>query len=424
MKRIFDPIHHFIELEDAEAALLDTPPLQRLRRLRQLGLAYLAFPAAEHSRFTHSLGALAFGERVLNRLRRDSGYFADEADFQRQRRLLRASLLLHDVGHGPFSHSCEEVLGLRHEARTAAILALPDISEALARLDVDPSQVLDLISGNPQTRYPVLRELVSGPNLDADRMDYLLRDAYFTGVSAGRFDGDQLVASLRVFNIAGSPVLGVDGRGTTALEGFVLARYLMFASVYFHHTARAFERTLHQALESLWPDPHTLDAIEEFLEWDDFRVLDMLRNINTEAADALRNRRRLYSLVAEYNANGDFDQFKIAASLLRERYGKAVWEDTQEQLLHRVPLRARPGTSTVFVQTASGIVDAREASDLIEKLSGYATWRKLYVRRSGVNVAEARALIKPHASRRHARQDEFPFFDEGALVRDHGTVAT
>src|SRR5581483_4721507 len=147
-----------------------------------------------------ALGALAVGERVMSALRVHSPeYFAGEADFQAQRRLLRASLLLHDVGHGPFSHACEAVLGSRHETRTAAILALPELDAALTDLGVDSFEVLSLIAGGP-TRYPVLRELVSGPNLDCDRMDYLLRDAYFTGVSAGGYDFDQLIASLRVLD--------------------------------------------------------------------------------------------------------------------------------------------------------------------------------------------------------------------------------
>lgn len=395
MKRIFDPIHHFIELSEQEAALLDTSPLQRLRRLHQLGLAYLAFPAAEHSRFGHSLGALAFGERVLQTLKSHSPEaFNDEADFCRQRRLLRASLLLHDVGHGPFSHSCEEVLGRRHETRTAAIVALSEVENALTRLEVDPGQVLALISGDPKSPYPILRELVSGPNLDADRMDYLLRDSYSTGVTTGRFDAEQLIASLRVFQGPTGPVLGVDGRGTTALEGFVLARYFMFASVYFHHTTRAFERTLHEALHALWPNPHMLDPIEEYLDWDDFRVLDALREVKSEAADALRHRRRLYSLIAEYNAIGNVQQFHEAALLLQHHYGDAVWEDSQEQLLHRLPLQANDGQTTIYVRTALGIVDAREASDLIRKLSGHATWRKLYLRRGEIDIEQARRLIQ------------------------------
>jgi HD superfamily phosphohydrolase len=108
---------------------------------------------------------------------------------------VRCALLLHDVGHGPFSHACEAVLGVAHEARTREILALEPMRRGIEALEVDPADVLALIVGDPGTRFPALRELVSGPNLDADRMDYLLRDAYFTGVASGRYDADQLVAS-------------------------------------------------------------------------------------------------------------------------------------------------------------------------------------------------------------------------------------
>ena len=133
-KRIFDPIHRFIELDAGEVALLEAPAVQRLRRLRQLGLAYLAFPSAEHSRFTHALGALAIGTRALEALRTYSpDAFASERDYADQRRLLRASLLLHDVGHGPFSHACEAVLGIRHEARTERILARDEIAPRAGR---------------------------------------------------------------------------------------------------------------------------------------------------------------------------------------------------------------------------------------------------------------------------------------------------
>ena len=146
----------------------------------------------------------------------------------------------------------------------------------LEALEVDGGDVLGLILGDEASPYPALRELVSGPNLDADRMDYLQRDAYFTGVAAGRYDADQLVASLRLFERDGRIVTGIDARGVVALESFVMARYMMFASVYFHHTTRLFERILHDALRELWPDPRALDPIDEFLKWDDFRVLDRL----------------------------------------------------------------------------------------------------------------------------------------------------
>ena len=392
MKRIYDPIHHFIEVDDGELALLDAAPLQRLRRLRQLGLAYLAFPAAEHSRFGHALGALAAGDRVIASLRtHDAAYFASDADYLLQRRLLRASLLLHDVGHGPFSHACEAVLGIPHEARTRDILALPEIVAALDGLGIDPADVLELVTGDGSTRFPVLREIVSGPNLDADRMDYLLRDGYFTGVVSGRYDADQLIAALRVYEVNGRPTLGVDGRGVVALESFVLARYMMFSTIYFHHTTRQFERILHEALYELWKHPRALDPIDEFLAWDDARVYEAFRTQDTSAARAVRQRETLYALVAEFNAERDLRSFDACHAALTERYGDAVWADAQEQLLHRLPLGV-DRAPTVLVGTRAGVVDARAASDLIDRLGGKAYWRKLYVRRGNVDVTAARLL--------------------------------
>ena len=383
MKRIFDPVHHFIELSPAEARLLDTPVMQRLRRLRQLGLAYLAFPSAEHSRFTHALGALAMGTRAFDVLvATGRSFFRDEADVAYQRRLVRAALVLHDIGHGPFSHACEAVLGRRHEDRTRELLALPETRAQLDALEVEAADVLDLILGDGAARYPHLRELVSGPNLDADRMDYLLRDAYFTGVQSGRYDADQLVASLRLIDRDGTPVVGIDARGVVALESFVLARYMMFASVYFHHTTRMFERILQDVLRELWPDPHALDPIEEFLAWDDFRVLNELRDRRSPSAIALRERKRIFKLAAEFNAEHDLSKFEARDRELRATYGSEnVWADEQSQVLHRLPLVAGDGKPTIWVQTPEGVVDARQASDLIAKITGTAYWRKLFVKR-------------------------------------------
>jgi HD superfamily phosphohydrolase len=390
VKRIFDPIHHFIQLSAAEARLLDLPVMQRLRRLRQLGLAYLAFPSAEHSRFTHALGALAMGTRAFDELVRNAPErFGDAEHAAYQRRLVRAALLLHDIGHGPFSHSCESVLGVRHEARTGDLIRLPEVASGIADLDVDASDVLALIVGDPGNRYPALRELVSGPNLDADRMDYLLRDAYFTGVSNGRYDAEQLIGSLRILERDGRLVVGIDRRGVVALESFVMARYMMFASVYFHHTTRMFEHILHDVLRDLWPNPHALDPIEEFLRWDDFRVLNALDEAHSEAARALRNRVRVYALAAEFNAERDLKLFEACDAALRERFGtQNVWADSQAQLIHRLPFGIGEG-STVWVDSPNGAVDAREVSDLIAKLSGRAYWRKLFVKRPSTGSGQA-----------------------------------
>ena len=223
-------------------------------------------------------------------------------------------------------------------------------------------------------------------------MDYLLRDAYFTGIINGRYDADQLIGSLRVYRRGDVPVLGVDARGVVALESFVLARYMMFATVYFHHTTRVFERILQEALRELWPHPHGLDPIESYLEWDDFRVLDAFRTPHSEAARALRNRDAIYGLAAEFNAERDLSRFEACVRALTGLFGDAVWADAQEQLMHRLPLGVDGNAPTVLVGTRNGLVDAREASDLIAKLSGKAYWRKLFVKRTAADLAEARRI--------------------------------
>jgi HD superfamily phosphohydrolase len=422
VKRIFDPVHRFIELEDGEARLLDLGAMQRLRRLRQLGLAYFAFPSAEHSRFTHALGALAMGTRAFDVLARyGEALFPSAAERSYQRRLVRCALLLHDIGHGPFSHACEAVLGIQHEARTSELLAMPELRAGIEALDLDPADVLALITGDASARYPALRELVSGPNLDADRMDYLQRDAYFTGVASGRYDAEQLVSSLRLFDRAGRLVVGIDARGVVALESFVLARYMMFASVYFHHTTRLFERILQEVLRELWPDPRVLDPIDEFLRWDDFRVLNDLRDRQSEAARALRERIRIYALAAEFNAERDLALFEACKTALQERYGAArVWADDQSQVMHRLPLSPDEHRRTVWVGTRAGLVDAREVSDLIAKLSGTAYWRKLFVRRDSVDAREAREICD-QIIRKHRSQFKDPSAACAAASRAIGT---
>jgi hypothetical protein len=167
---------------------------------------------------------------------------------------------------------------------------------------------------------------------------------------------------------------------------------MMFASVYFHHTTRIFERVLQDVLRELWPDPHALDPIDEFLRWDDFRVLNELTGKRSEAARALRERIVPYGVAAEFNAERDLRVYEACEIALARRFGSSnVWADEQTQVLHRLPLGIGQA-HTVWVGTGNAIVDAREVSDLIAKLTGKAYWRKLFVRRDGADVAQARRI--------------------------------
>ena len=226
-----DPLHGAIRLNrdhPAEAlaiALIDTPPFQRLRRIRQLGPAYLTFHGAESSRFTHSLGVLALARRALAELCRQTPVLEAEAG------VLYAAALLHDVGHGPLSHSGEEMYGLHHEHWSARLIrehsSLRDPLEHFAAGTANA--VADLLEHG---RYgqPAIKALVSS-QLDCDRLDYLLRDSYSTGASYGQLDLERILAS---FTLAPDGQLAVHPKGLMAVEHYLVVRSLMYRSVYNH----------------------------------------------------------------------------------------------------------------------------------------------------------------------------------------------
>ncbi|HWA77903.1 MAG TPA: HD domain-containing protein [Polyangiaceae bacterium] len=247
-----DPVHGLVSFESAEEsivpALLEASEVQRLRRVRQMGLASLAYPGADHTRFSHALGAAHVMTRLIRRLRmiHEDLPFWQRLTTERARDALAAALL-HDVGHGPFSHLFEVVLpqSRRHEDWTARIVLDPDgdVYRILSRYDSAlPARVVDLVRGKHELTY--LARAVSG-TFDVDRCDYLLRDAHFTGVGYGKFDLDWLLRSLRfgrTENEEGGPPLAIDGaKGIPAIESFLLARLFMFQQVYFHKTERASE---------------------------------------------------------------------------------------------------------------------------------------------------------------------------------------
>jgi hypothetical protein len=247
-----DAVHGLVAFESEEDAiipqLLETKELQRLRRIRQLGLTSLAFPGAEHTRFSHALGAAHVMKRFVSRLRQidQSLPFWQRLTSERARDVIAAALL-HDVGHGPLSHLFEDAMpgGERHERWTTRIILdeSTELSAVLRRDDPGlPRRVAELVEGRHELRY--LANLVSG-TFDADRCDYLLRDAHSTGVTYGSFDLDWLLRSLRLEPVGATgnaPGLAIDGmKGITAIESFLLARLFMFQQVYFHKSTRAAE---------------------------------------------------------------------------------------------------------------------------------------------------------------------------------------
>jgi len=251
MTTIKDSVHDHIEISGVARELLDTPPVQRLRRISQLGTAVLVYPSANHTRFEHSLGVYHLADRALDHL----GIEGTQAE------RVRASALLHDIGHCPYSHNIEEVLyrhtGKYHDEVHELIESGP-VASVLTEHDLDPDSVADLIAGKGE-----LGQLVSG-ELDVDRMDYLVRDAHHTGVPYGTIDHGRLVRELRF--VDGQLVLD-EGNVQTA-ESLLLARALMNPTVYQHHVSRIakvmLRRGVTRAIESGATSPETLRRMDDY----------------------------------------------------------------------------------------------------------------------------------------------------------------
>src|SRR5213592_3140494 len=289
-----DPVHNIIPLRDDNAEgqlmirLIDTPEFQRLRRIKQLGLGLYTYQGAEHSRFTHSLGALHLMTRILDQL--TDRHNIDAAD----RVAARGAALLHDVGHGPFSHAMENILGVHHEQMTMRTV-LSDETE-LGRVLHSyssglPQRIASIIDGT--FKPAALGQLVSS-QLDVDRMDYLLRDSLMTGAKYGLYDLEWIINALQIDE--GEDRIFVAARGVFAVEEYLQARYYMFRQVYFHRTLRSAEAVLRAALqralelvqlgEDIWCAPgasfkkilHRIPlTITEHLEIDDADVIFHLK---------------------------------------------------------------------------------------------------------------------------------------------------
>jgi HD superfamily phosphohydrolase len=234
MATIKDSVHDHITVEGVAEDLLDTPAVQRLRRIKQLGTVELVYPSANHTRFEHSLGVYHLATRALEHL----GIEGKRAE------RVHAAAILHDIGHSPFSHNVEGLIA-RHTGKlhdeVEDLLEAGEVARVLALHDIDPGQVADLVAGDGE-----FGQLVSG-ELDVDRMDYLVRDAHHTGVPYGTIDTGRLVRELRF--VDGELVLA-DGNVQTA-ESLLLARALMNPVVYSHHVARISKAMLRRATETL-----------------------------------------------------------------------------------------------------------------------------------------------------------------------------
>lgn len=291
------PVHGFIQFDDWEREIIHQPAFQRLRRIRQLAWTDLVYPGAMHTRFEHSLGVMHMATMLYDSIIQKSAHILiqelayTKEGLDRDRKLVRIAALVHDVGHAPFSHSAEELFPERdggekrldHEDYSAAIIRT-ELRSAIEdhplnqNTELSADKVAALIEGSAAAKRSVFwRDLIHG-QMDADRMDYLIRDSHHTGVGYGRFDFPRLISS--VIAIRGEeghpPRLGIEEGGLHAAEALVLARYFMFTQVYFHKTRVAYDIHLREAMRTLLPGgcfPKPIgNHLKEFLSWDDWKV--------------------------------------------------------------------------------------------------------------------------------------------------------
>jgi uncharacterized protein len=376
MLSIRDPIHGFIRADPLEAALINSRPVQRLRSIRQLGMTFLVFPGAEHSRFSHALGAMHLAGRAYDALAGKGEGLLDPSPRAPARRLVRAAGLLHDVGHAPFSHSAEELFDtpIDHEGMTRRLLELPEIRDIFARHGggLEPADVERLLAGGEGEIERLLAQVVSG-ELDADKMDYLLRDSLFCGVRYGSYDLERLLDTVVPTEDpeTGDWGIGVEEGGVHALEALVMARYYMFTQVYFNVTGKVLELHLNAWLletANRWPS-----APEAFLDQDDVTVLAAMRGSASVHARAVVRREHfpLAFETREHLTADERDRFSDLLPQLVERFGaQRLLVSNSAKDPHRL------GTSRVWVRRFDGSLERMEqASQFIRHLTRIDTFR-------------------------------------------------
>lgn len=413
-KIIRDPIHGFVKVSEWEGDLIDHPVFQRLRRIRQLALTEMVYPGACHNRFEHSLGVMHVATQMFDQLRPllESPDVTEpkfsKSDLDRSRVIVRLAALLHDVGHCPFSHAGEGVMPrkpadgkrYKHEDYSTGFIQhlLSDAIDGhpLNHLEVTTEEICNFLKNDGHVPAKILfwRPLITG-QMDADRADYLLRDSHHAGVAYGRYDLHRLIATLRVVRDpdSGGLMIGVERGGIQAVEGLILARYMMFVQVYFHHTRRAFDRHVTRTLEFLlqqeygasfgrpgiFPPPTSRQNLEQYMGWTDHKVW---RAIDTDTAGPdgmlIKHRRhdRCVHETSLFPSTKDLD--RLHEDIVPALEGLGAWVDKADSSWYKFEKSAdiRIATSDTGVDTRPVPLSTR--SSLIQALEE-VTQRRVYI---------------------------------------------
>ena len=399
-----DPLWNNIRVDELTLKLVDTDVFQRLRYVRQLGLAFLVYPGATHSRFEHALGTYHLSRGTLSLLAdRD----ASQTVTAEEQAIVRAAALLHDVGHYPFSHALEEIGQLHHEDVARPMIMSGPVSAILSAgiSDDAPRRVFELIRG---VSASPLQGLISG-SLDLDKIEYLKRDGFMCGVPYGEIDVDRLTNSMLVLKDphSGRAVLGVREKGLSALESLLFAKYQMYRNVYWHHGVRSatamYKRMVDDALRIGAIDAELLPS------YTDEGLLHRLEHAHpTPILDALRTR-RLYKRALEWPASQLDDGYGEWIATDRERTRDAEDAIARElkmnpsEVLLDFPMKTQMLGLDIPVQRRTGEVERLTGEGwpgtinlptLSEELYRSARWLRVFVaRRTEIAPGRVRAIL-------------------------------
>ncbi len=344
---IRDPIHGTIDIPDAETSVLDSLAFQRLRQIKQLGFAEFSFPGATHNRYLHSVGAAHVGSLMFDNIFKKHK-FSSEAVRSRLRQTLRLAVLLHDIGHGPLSHATEEVMptvstleiaaykNLRtdlkipertvsperqanHEDYTIKFITDSSLTKVLREnfSDIPPVCIAALVDKrlaadsdffrDQDTDFRSILSQIVSSELDADRLDYLERDAYFCGTNYGRIELEWMITNLTYCRIEREMYLALNRRALYAFDDFLLARHHMNLMVYFHHKSIIYEELLTRYLTSKDCKFFLPANIEEYIDCTDYALYQHLRSVKNEWARRITER-RVYRVLFELHSTGETER--------------------------------------------------------------------------------------------------------------------
>ena len=403
---IRDPVHGSIHILDEEIPIIRDDFFQRLRNIKQLGFSEFVFPGATHTRFIHSIGVMNIASLAFDRLFKKHLH---DKNFLRLKETLKLAALLHDVGHAPLSHSTETVMPMlselkipveflskkdqardrqaTHEDYTIKAIVDSKFAESFnlveKKFGVQKKYIAELITGFTSDEnyftvdginyFPILHQLVSS-ELDCDRMDYLLRDSYFCGVSYGSYDLDWLLDNLELCITDKKAFLGINERAVVTFDDFLLSRYHMFIMVYFHYRAVCLEQLLYKYFKTS-PNEYKIPAsIEEYIEHDDQYLMKILKRSKNKYAEAIIKNQVPQKIYESFNEKQELTLDKIEDFLKSENIeyirssslGRLSKYYVDENSIVKFPMKV---VRKLFNSSEKIMFDIDEATDLFTKFS-------------------------------------------------------